>query len=126
MTLDQLLRRPIETVRPTSTIAEAARQMCAHSVGALVITGEGDDTPQGIITDRDLAWMVSEGLDPKVATVDQFVRGRLATVHLTEDVGEVTKRMRAAGVRRLPVLDGRTASWGSSRSTTSWSCSGAR
>lgn len=105
MFLTDFPRGPIHTIRPSTTAAAAARLMCTHSVGALVITDESEDTPLGIITDRDLVWMISEGLDPKVATVNEFIRGPLATARLTDSLADVTKRMRAAGVRRLPVLD---------------------
>jgi CBS-domain-containing membrane protein len=49
--------------------------------------------------------MISEGLDPRVATVDEFLRGPLETASVADGLAEVTRKMRAAGVRRLPVLD---------------------
>jgi CBS domain-containing protein len=104
MFLSDVVRRAVHTVKQSSTVADAARLMCTHSVGALVITDEAG-TAMGVITDRDLVWMVSEGLDPKIATVDEFARGRLVTAQLTESLSDVIKRMRAWGVRRLPVLD---------------------
>jgi CBS domain-containing protein len=105
MHVSELGPRPVETVAATSTIAEAARLMCARSVGALVLTDESGETPIGVITDRDLVWMISEGLDPRTASLDEFVRGRLETVHVSETLPDVTKRMREAKVRRLPVVD---------------------
>jgi CBS domain-containing protein len=105
MSLTELLRRPVFTVRQSATVATAARLMCTRSVGALVITDDSDETPLGVITDRDLVWMVSEGLDATVATVDEFLRGPLVTASVGDDLAAVTGKMRAAGVRRLPVLD---------------------
>jgi CBS domain-containing protein len=105
MLLSDFPRRPVHTVRASTTIAAAARLMCAHGVGALVITDDSDETPLGIITDRDLVWVVSEGLDPKVATVNEFIRGPLVTAHVSDALADVTATLRDAGVRRLPVLD---------------------
>ncbi|MEW6268039.1 MAG: CBS domain-containing protein [Thermodesulfobacteriota bacterium] len=105
MTLTDVGWRPVVTVRAAATVAEAARSMCAHTVGALVITDDSDETALGIITDRDLVWMISEGLDPRIATVSEFLQGHLETARVTDTLAEITNKMRAAGVRRLPVLD---------------------
>jgi CBS domain-containing protein len=80
--------------------------MCRHSVGALVVTDDSEQTVLGVITDRDLVWMVAEGLDPKIATVNEFVHAPLVTARVTDGLADVTTKMRTAGVRRLPVLDG--------------------
>jgi CBS domain-containing protein len=105
MSLAQLTQQPVQTVQASSTVAEAARLMCTHSVGALVITDASEVTPLGIITDRDLVWMIAEGLDPQTATVDRFVRSPLRSVCVTESLSDVTRAMREHGVRRLPIVD---------------------
>ena len=105
MSLAQLTQQPVQTVQASNTVAEAARLMCKHSVGALVITDATEVTALGIITDRDLVWMIAEGLDPRTATIDQFVRSPLWSVSVTETLSDVTKAMREHGVRRLPIVD---------------------
>ncbi len=105
MSLAQLTLAPVRTIQPSATVAAAARLMCEESVGALVITDSSGVTPLGVITDRDLVWMISEGLDPREATVDQFVRIHLQTVRVSESLSDATKKMRESGVRRLPIID---------------------
>lgn len=105
MSLAQLTLAPVRTIQPSATVAEAARLMCEQSVGALVITDASGVTPLGIITDRDLVWMIAEGLDPREAVVDQFLRGTLQTVRISESLSDATKKMRETGVRRLPIVD---------------------
>jgi CBS domain-containing protein len=105
MSLTDLTRKPLYTVQPTDKVAHAARLMCDHAVGALVISDESGVTPVGVITDRDLVWMIAEGLDPRVAVVGQFVRSRLQTARVTDDLAEITRKMREHGVRRLPIVD---------------------
>jgi CBS domain-containing protein len=105
MSLGELTQRPVRTVKPTDTVASAARLMCDHAVGALVITDDSGVTPLGVITDRDLVWMIAEGLDPRVAEVGQFVHSPLQTVCVTDSLSDVTHKMREYGVRRLPILD---------------------
>jgi CBS domain-containing protein len=105
MSLTELTQKPVYTVQPTDTVAKAACLMCDHAVGALVITDETGVTPLGVITDRDLVWMIAEGLDPQVAEVGQFVHARLHTALVTDSLSDVTRKMRQHGVRRLPIVD---------------------
>jgi CBS domain-containing protein len=105
MSLAALTRKPVYTVQPAETVAKAARLMCDHSVGALVITDESGVTPLGVITDRDLVWLIAEGFDPQVAAVGQFVHSPLHTARVTDSVSEVARKMQEYGVRRLPIVD---------------------
>jgi CBS domain-containing protein len=105
MSLVELTQRPVYSVRPDDEIAKAARLMCDRSVGALVITDASGTTPMGVLTDRDVVWMIAEGLDPKIAQVGQFVHAPLHTVSVTDSLTEVTRKMHEYGVRRLPIVD---------------------
>ena len=105
MSLAQLTLAPVRTIQQSATMAAATRLMCDQSVGALVITDASGITPLGVITDRDLVWMIAEGLDARQATVDQFVRSSLQTVRVSDSLSDATKKMRESGVRRLPILD---------------------
>lgn len=105
MSLENLTQRPVRTIQVSDTVAEAARLMCEYSVGALVITDAARVTPKGIITDRDLVWMISEGWNPQEATVGQFVGAPLQTVQVTDSLADAIKKMGEHGVRRLPIVD---------------------
>jgi CBS domain-containing protein len=105
MTLAELAHRPVRTVEAGCTLIEAARLMIRHSVGALVITDPSGTRPTGIVTDRDLVVMISEGLDPEGATVDCLVKAPLTTIPVDASLREVTDLMHKHGVRRLPVVD---------------------
>ena len=105
MSLTELTRKPVHSVQPADTVARAARLMCDHSVGALIITDATGVTPLGVITDRDLVWMIAEGLDPQVAEVGQFVHAPLHTARVTDSLSDVTRKMCEHGVRRRPIVD---------------------
>lgn len=105
MSLAELTKGSVYTVQPGEKVAAAARRMCDHSVGALVITDASGVTPLGLITDRDIVWMIAEGLDPKVAEVGQFVHAPLHTVGVGDGLSDVLRAMREHGVRRLPIVD---------------------
>jgi len=107
-TTDSLIaftQRAVHTVRPAETVREAARRMCRHEVGALVVTDQPDGTPMGIITDRDIVWMIAEGLDPAVAVVGSLLQLPLHTVRVSDGLAAAARAMRTHGVRRLPILD---------------------
>jgi len=105
MSLLAFTRKSVVTVQPETTILGAARLMMERCVGALVISDASGEVARGIVTDRDLLYMISEGMDPKTATVGCFAQPRLHTVRVDESVTDVTAAMRKHGVRRLPVVD---------------------
>lgn len=93
-----------------TTILEAARMMRQHHAGDLIVVDEADDerTPAGIITDRDIVIdVLGKNLDPATTLVgDTMVHfSHLVVARDTEDVTEAAERMRAHGVRRLPVVN---------------------
>ena len=100
-------QRRVETIDATTSAREAARRMREARVGSLVVVDE-QGRALSIVTDRDLALHVLRaGLDP--ATVPALADGAPAPV--TASVGlsphELARRMRAEGVRRLPLVDER-------------------
>jgi CBS domain-containing protein len=105
VTLAELTHRPLRTIGPSCTIREAARRMIEHSVGALVITDPSGTTPLHIVTDRDLVVMLGEGLDPDQGTVDCLAYKPLQTIGIGASLADAARAMRAAGVRRLPIVD---------------------
>jgi CBS domain-containing protein len=99
---------PAPTVIDLSdTIQAAARTMAEQDVGALVVQSESRTV--GIITDRDLVVRgVAEGLGVD-APVRQVASERLVTVGPSDPVETAVEVMRAAAVRRVPVMDGDVA-----------------
>jgi CBS domain-containing protein len=99
---------------PETTVYAAAVLMRQHHMGGLVVVDdiEEDRVPLGIVTDRDIVVEVlAKDLDPAATTVKSILRTPLVIGHETEDVSEALERMRAHGVRRLPIVaaDGRLA-----------------
>lgn len=94
--------------RPTSVQA-AAELMRRHHVGALVVVDEQSDgrrIPVGIVTDRDIAvGVVAKGLSPDGIDVGEVMLPELVVGRESDGVSETLARMRAHGVRRLPIVD---------------------
>ena len=82
----------------------AARRMAEDGVGALAVC-DGRGRPVGVVTDRDMVVrLLAQAEDPRRVSVADCLEGDVATVDDGDTIGVAVSRMRAAGVRRLPVL----------------------
>lgn len=106
MSLATICTRHVITVDAAASLAEAARRLREHHVGALVVTRAGAEgvAVAGVVTDRDLAVEVlARGLDAAALAVGTLVQGEPVAVPESAGVDEALAQMRAHGVRRLPV-----------------------
>lgn len=109
ITVGEFCNRRVVTIGKTDTMLEAARRMRANHVGSLVVVTEVDSriTPVGLITDRDIVVGVlataKEYLDS--VQVGDIVVEPLVTARERESLTEALQRMRAHGIRRMPVVD---------------------
>ena len=77
----------------------------AEHVGSLVVVND-DQTPLGMITDRDIAIeVVARNLDPMKLTVRDVMTTPVVTAGPSESMVVALARMREFGVRRLPIVD---------------------
>ena len=113
MTIGAICSREVVFVRRGQSVRVAAELMRQHHVGALVVVDERDDGPRipaGVVTDRDIAVaVVAKGLDADGVRAEELMSGEVATARETEGVSACIARMRARGVRRMPVVDARGA-----------------
>lgn len=97
-------QRIVCTVSPDDTLREAAERMQRAGVGCVVVAQ--DERPVAILTDRDLALEVlCEGLDPDVVHVQAVMGHPPITIDEHEPLHAAARQIRAARVRRLPVVD---------------------
>ena len=95
-----------ETVNPETTLVEAAQQMADGDFGGILVADSGSERLLGIVTDRDITIRaVAAGRDPRSTTVRAILTDDLQTVSADDTIEVATARMRAANVRRLPVLE---------------------
>jgi CBS domain-containing protein len=91
-----------------STIVEVAQLMRLHHVGDVVIVEDREDIPVpiGIITDRDLVVeLIADEVNLDAVTVGDVMSYELVTARTDDSIWETLKRMRAQGVRRIPVVN---------------------
>jgi signal-transduction protein with cAMP-binding, CBS, and nucleotidyltransferase domain len=104
MPIEDLARSNVVTADPDTAVAELAATMGEENVGSIVITNE--DTPVGIVTDRDLTVRIlGEETDPADQTADDVMTSDLCTVERTAGFYEATSLMSEHGIRRLPVCE---------------------
>ncbi|ACV12401.1 putative signal transduction protein with CBS domains [Halorhabdus utahensis DSM 12940] len=105
MPVTDLARSDVVTAQPETPVTELAGRMDAEDVGSVVITD--DDTPVGIVTDRDLAIRVlGKERDRTETTAADVMTADLKTIEADAGFYEATNLMSDAGIRRLPVTDG--------------------
>ncbi len=114
MLLKEICTPEVACCSPETTVLAAARLMRQRHVGDLVVVDDpdGDRSPLGIITDRDLVVEVlAQERSPAALTVRDIMRAPIAIASIEEDAAQAIERMRIHGVRRIPVVgsDGRLA-----------------
>jgi len=112
MPISEICNREVTIVQRETTVHEAAKLMRQHHVGSVVVVDEskGMRIPVGIVTDRDLVVeIMAPDLVQMVITVGDIMPPKLVTVKDSMGIYESIRYMRAEGVRRLPVVDGKGA-----------------
>jgi CBS domain-containing protein len=95
----------IATAHPGDPVAKLADRMEEYAIGCIVIV-DADRQPVGIVTDRDLACrVVAHGLDPEATPASAVMKAPVVIAEADEPIESVVERMRAAGVRRIPVVE---------------------
>lgn len=108
MTIGTICNRDTIFTTRNSSIVEAAQLMREHHVGDLVVVDEqaGRRIPVGIVTDRDLVVeILARQVAPDSVTVGDVMTGELVTARESDGLFDTLQRMRAKGVRRVPVVD---------------------
>jgi CBS domain-containing protein len=107
MLLKDLCTTEVVCCAPELRVLDAALLMRQKHVGDLVVVNDldGDQTPIGMVTDRDIVVEVlGKGLDPHSLTVRDIMRSPTAIARDSDDAALAIERMRVHGVRRIPVM----------------------
>lgn len=102
-TIEPFIHRKIVTLTEDATVAQAARALCSHRIGAVMVSNKSGRFV-GIVTDRDLvcrSMASGSGLNQKLSEV---VTRSLVTIDQFATVNDVIGLMEYYGVRRIPVI----------------------
>ena len=111
MSIENIIQRNIVTISSNATIHDAAKQMYEKHVGAIIVVGNKEGkkkTPMGILTDRDIA--LSFGKNGKIdpySKLSEVMTPNVVMCTPKDDIVDIIKKMKANGVRRIPVVNER-------------------
>ena len=95
----------IVTIRPDTTVAEAARLLSERRIGAVVVSSDGRRA-EGILSERhivrELGRSGAEVLDRKAS---DMMTSKVSTCVCADDALEVLERMTQGRFRHLPVVN---------------------
>lgn len=94
-------KRAVISCSPEASIQEAASLMAKRQVGSVIVTGEGQK-PRGIVTDRDLREVVSQGIAVS-SPVRDVMSSPVRTIADQQQLEEVLIIMMERGIHHLVV-----------------------
>lgn len=95
----------IVTIRPDTTVAEAARLLSERRIGAVVVSSDGRKA-EGILSERDIVRELGHsGAEVLERTASEMMTRKVSTCVCADDALEVLERMTQGRFRHLPVVD---------------------
>jgi len=98
-----IMTKAVVSVDAATTLSDAAKMMEDAQVGSLVVTE--NNTPVGIITDRDFAIKVVAHAYHPTTPVRMIMSSPLYSISPDESVRMIADFMYTRGIRKLPVID---------------------
>lgn len=103
ITVKDVMTKSVISVDAKATVNEAAKMMEDVKVGAIVIME--NNTPIGLITDRDFAVKIVAHAYPITTSVKQIMSSPLIAIGPDETVMMAADLMYTREIRKLPVID---------------------
>jgi len=105
MTVYTCAQTNVLSVKPDATVRFVAGLMKEKNIGCVVVTE--NHKPVGIVTDRDIALHGETlGGDPDATQIGSIMTRDIVTIRKDTGIFEAIQEMKAAGVRRMPIVDG--------------------
>jgi len=98
-----IMTKNVITIDASTTVSQAAKMMEDTGVGAIIVSE--NNTPIGIITDRDFAIKIAAHAYPITIPVKQVMSHPLYSITPGESVWMIADLMSTYGIRKLPVID---------------------
>ena len=98
----------VVTVRPGTTIADAAKTLAERRIGTVVVSGDGQ-TADGILSERDIVReLAKRGGAMLQDPVEKYMTAELVTCGRDDQADAVLQKMTDGRFRHMPVLEGGT------------------
>jgi CBS domain-containing protein len=105
MKVKDAMHKGVDWVSPDTPVAELAKLMRDHDVGAIPI-GENDRLV-GMVTDRDIVCkgLAQDNFDPHGAIARDVMTAEIHCCREDDDLAKAVRHMEELRVRRLPVIN---------------------
>ena len=100
--------RDVVIIGKDDSIVKAAKLMREHHVGDVIVVEirNGERTPIGILTDRDIVVsVIAEEVNLNDILISDIFTYKLITANENSDLMSTIKRMRINGIRRIPIVN---------------------
>jgi CBS domain-containing protein len=95
----------VVTIAPAASLAEAAKLLSTHRIGAVIVTGP-DAGVIGVLSERDIVRALADrGAAALDLRVEQAMTRRVVTVGEADTVGDIMERMTTGKFRHIPVVE---------------------
>jgi len=101
----EVMSTPVVTVPGDISLSMAAREMYQANVGSVVVVDE-EGRIQGILTRRDAIYSLAAGEARRDPPVRLVMSESVITGRPEEKLSEILEKMRSAGVKHVPIVDG--------------------
>lgn len=99
-----LMTTTVVSVRPDTSLADAARTLAQNGFSALPVVDD-DDAPIGMVSDTDLMRVLLAGAT--AASVAEFMSKPVDVADEFDTADEVMRRMRERRIHHLPIVRGK-------------------
>ena len=105
MKVKEAMHKGVDWVGPDTPVAELAKLMCEHDIGAIPI-GENDRLI-GMVTDRDIVCkgLARDSFDARDTTARDVMTEGIHCCREDDDLAKAIRHMEELKVRRLPVIN---------------------
>lgn len=104
MKVRALYRPEVVSADPDEALMDAAARMQYQEIGSVAVLEHGRLI--GILTERDVARALADGIDPSQTAVRSYMTEEPVTVTPETDAAKAAATMLNLGVRHLPVVEG--------------------
>ncbi|MBI4399898.1 CBS domain-containing protein [Candidatus Micrarchaeota archaeon] len=98
-----VMTRGVITLQVNKTVKDAAKIMTRNKIGSIIVLKKGKAV--GIMTERDIAKIVSQGKDPSKLTLEKTMTTPLKVINKNELVTDAALLLKETKIKRLPVID---------------------
>jgi len=100
----RLMSAPVETVRPHTSLDEAAAQLLEHNIGSAVVV-DGDGHLEGILTATDFVRLAADDAVASEETVAGYMSTDVITTTANDPIADVADTMIDNRFHHVPVVD---------------------